>query len=151
MHPIRYCSIPGGALQGQQPRLWAGGPATSSYTDASRCRPATALAEPGEGQRLVLPGDIGEYLGWIQLGSATARRPSRSGPNGCPFAQRALKADPDAVTLQDGAEPFDGHARELSGDERQVWWDRAVSIYPPYADYQRKTDRLIPVFLIEAR
>jgi F420H(2)-dependent quinone reductase len=76
---------------------------------------------------------------------------SKGGSDSHPQWYHNLKADPDAVTLQDGAEPFDGHARELSGDERQVWWDRAVSIYPPYADYQRKTDRLIPVFLIEAR
>jgi len=62
-----------------------------------------------------------------------------------------IKADPDAVTLQDGDEPFDGHARELSGAEREEWWDRAVAIYPSYAEYQTRTDRLIPVFLVERR
>ena len=62
-----------------------------------------------------------------------------------------LTADPDAVTVQDGPEPFDGHARELSGDERAEWWDRAVAAYPSYADYQQKTDRLIPLMLIERR
>jgi deazaflavin-dependent oxidoreductase (nitroreductase family) len=62
-----------------------------------------------------------------------------------------LKADPDAVTVQDGPEPFDGHARELSGDERAIWWTRAVAAYPPYAEYQAKTDRQIPVFLVERR
>ena len=40
-------------------------------------------------------------------------------------------------------------ARLLSGDERHVWWQRAVEAYPDYADYQRKTDRQIPVFLLE--
>ncbi|HEX7827716.1 MAG TPA: nitroreductase/quinone reductase family protein, partial [Mycobacterium sp.] len=39
--------------------------------------------------------------------------------------------------------------RELEGDERQEWWDRAVEAYPPYAEYQTKTDRLIPVFIAE--
>ena len=41
---------------------------------------------------------------------------------------------------------FDATARELTGAERQEWWDRAVAAYPSYADYQLKTDRLIPVF-----
>jgi F420H(2)-dependent quinone reductase len=62
-----------------------------------------------------------------------------------------LKADPLSVTIQDGPEPFDFEVRELSGDERSTWWDRAVSAYPPYADYQQKTDRRIPVFLATRR
>ena len=63
-----------------------------------------------------------------------------------------LKADPEAVVIQDGPEPFDADVRELSeGDERDEWWDRAVAAYPPYADYQVKTDRLIPVFIASRR
>ncbi|MDQ3542778.1 MAG: nitroreductase family deazaflavin-dependent oxidoreductase [Actinomycetota bacterium] len=63
-----------------------------------------------------------------------------------------LKADPEAVVIQDGPEPFDAEVRELSeGDERDEWWDRAVAAYPPYADYQIKTDRLIPVFIASRR
>jgi deazaflavin-dependent oxidoreductase (nitroreductase family) len=62
-----------------------------------------------------------------------------------------LKADPDAVMIQDGPEPFDAHARELEGDERAEWWERAVAAYPPYAEYQTRTDRLIPVFLATRR
>jgi deazaflavin-dependent oxidoreductase (nitroreductase family) len=58
-----------------------------------------------------------------------------------------LKAHPDEVTVQDGAEPFDVTVREVEGDERQVWWDRAVAAYPPYAEYQQKTERRIPVFV----
>jgi deazaflavin-dependent oxidoreductase (nitroreductase family) len=58
-----------------------------------------------------------------------------------------LRADPDAVVIQDGPEPFDATVRELSGDERKVWWERSVAAYPDYADYQTKTERLIPVFL----
>jgi len=53
------------------------------------------------------------------------------------------------VELQDGAEKHDYLARELSGDEKALWWDRAVAAYPPYADYQKKTERQIPVFVLE--
>jgi deazaflavin-dependent oxidoreductase (nitroreductase family) len=58
-----------------------------------------------------------------------------------------LQANPDEVTIQDGAAPFEAHVRELAGDERGVWWERAVAAYPPYADYQRRTERQIPVFV----
>jgi deazaflavin-dependent oxidoreductase (nitroreductase family) len=58
-----------------------------------------------------------------------------------------IRSQPQVV-LQDGPEPFDGIARELEGEERAVWWERAVAAYPPYADYQQRTQRLIPVFLI---
>jgi len=62
-----------------------------------------------------------------------------------------LKAHPDEVLIQDGPEPFPVTVRELDGDERQVWWDRAVAAYPPYAEYQTKTDRRIPVLLATPR
>ena len=61
-----------------------------------------------------------------------------------------LKADPD-VTIQDGPEPFEAEVRELSGDERAVWWERAVAAFPPYADYAAKTDRQIPVLVASRR
>jgi F420H(2)-dependent quinone reductase len=57
-----------------------------------------------------------------------------------------LLADPH-VTVQDGPRPIDMTVRELSGEERAVWWERSVAAYPDYADYQVKTDRLIPVFV----
>jgi len=60
-----------------------------------------------------------------------------------------VRKAPDQVTVQDGTEPWDGVARELSGDERELWWKRAVEAYPSYADYQKRTDRLIPIFLVE--
>lgn len=53
------------------------------------------------------------------------------------------------VELQDGPTRHDYHARVLSGEERTLWWDRAVAAYPPYAAYQRKTERVIPVLLLE--
>jgi deazaflavin-dependent oxidoreductase (nitroreductase family) len=59
-----------------------------------------------------------------------------------------LLAHPDLV-LQDGRERTRMRARELSGEERAVWWDRAVAAYPDYAAYQRRTTRTIPVFVLE--
>jgi deazaflavin-dependent oxidoreductase (nitroreductase family) len=56
--------------------------------------------------------------------------------------------DAPLVELQDGAVRKDYVPRELSGEEREIWWKRAVEAWPPYADYQKKTDRLIPVFLL---
>ena len=52
------------------------------------------------------------------------------------------------VELQDGTASGDYRAREVFGDEKAIWWDRAVAAYPDYADYQRKTDRAIPVFVL---
>ena len=59
-----------------------------------------------------------------------------------------LRANPE-ITLQDGATTTDVVAREISGEEREEWWQRCVAAYPPYAEYQTKTDRLIPVLLLE--
>ena len=62
-----------------------------------------------------------------------------------------LKADPENVTVQDGPEPFDVTVREVTGDERAEWWERSVAAYPPYAEYQTRTDRLIPVLVATPR
>jgi deazaflavin-dependent oxidoreductase (nitroreductase family) len=62
-----------------------------------------------------------------------------------------VKAHPDQVTVQDGPEPWDGVAREVTGQEKAEWWERAVAAFPDYADYQRKTDREIPVFVVERK
>ena len=59
-----------------------------------------------------------------------------------------LQADP-RITLQDGTDSWPAVAREITGTEREQWWERCVAAYPPYADYQTKTDRLIPVLLLE--
>ncbi len=58
-----------------------------------------------------------------------------------------LRANPEDVLLQDGSEPFEVRVRELAGAEREEWWSRAVAAYPPYAEYQTRTTRQIPVFL----
>ena len=60
-----------------------------------------------------------------------------------------LKANPH-VELQDGPAKRDYTAREVSGAEKAVWWERAVEAWPDYARYQTKTDRQIPVFVLEA-
>ena len=62
-----------------------------------------------------------------------------------------LKANPDEVTIQDGPEPFPVTVREVTGDERATWWERAVAAYPPYTEYQEKTDRQIPVLVASRR
>jgi deazaflavin-dependent oxidoreductase (nitroreductase family) len=59
-----------------------------------------------------------------------------------------LKKNPH-VELQDEATRRDYNARELSGDEKALWWKRAVEAYPDYATYQTRTDRQIPVFVLE--
>lgn len=59
-----------------------------------------------------------------------------------------LVAEPH-VELQDGPVKRDMVAREVTGDEKAVWWERAVAAYADYADYQQKTDRAIPVFVLE--
>lgn len=59
-----------------------------------------------------------------------------------------LRANPN-VELQDGTVKRELVARELSGPEREQWWERAVAVFPPYAEYQQKTSRLIPVFILE--
>jgi F420H(2)-dependent quinone reductase len=79
----------------------------------------------------------GEYLLVASKGGAPAN----------PVWYYNLKADPQSVTVQDGPEPFAVEVRELNGDERATWWERAVAAFPPYAEYQQKTQRTIPVFL----
>ena len=53
------------------------------------------------------------------------------------------------VELQDGPDKNDYLAREVTGDEKAVWWERAIEAWPDYAKYQEKTDRQIPVFVLE--
>jgi deazaflavin-dependent oxidoreductase (nitroreductase family) len=79
----------------------------------------------------------GEYALVASLGGA---------PNN-PTWYGNLIADPTALMIQDGAEPHDFIAREAQGDERALWWERAVEAYPSYAEYQMKTSRIIPVFV----
>jgi deazaflavin-dependent oxidoreductase (nitroreductase family) len=61
-----------------------------------------------------------------------------------------LRQNP-TVVVQDGPQTFEMTAREITGDERAAWWERSVAAFPPYAEYQQKTDRLIPVFILEPK
>jgi F420H(2)-dependent quinone reductase len=73
---------------------------------------------------------------------------SKGGTPQNPAWYRNLVEHP-AVELQDEGAKGDYTARELSGDERELWWGRAVDVWPDYAEYQTKTNRQIPVFLLE--
>jgi len=59
-----------------------------------------------------------------------------------------LRANPQVV-VQDGPDKFELTAREVTGAEREAWWERSVAAYPPYAEYQQRTTRRIPVFVLE--
>jgi len=59
-----------------------------------------------------------------------------------------LKANPH-VELQDGATKRDYLAREVTGDEKATWWERAIATWPDYAKYQTRTTRQIPVFVLD--
>ncbi len=72
---------------------------------------------------------------------------SKGGDPQNPLWYSNLKANPNQVRIQDGPNVFDVTVRELDGAERSLWWERAVAAYPPYAEYQTKTDRQIPVLL----
>ncbi len=72
---------------------------------------------------------------------------SKGGAPRHPVWYHNLKAHPDEVTIQDGPAPIPVTVRQVSGEERATWWKRAVAAYPPYAEYQEKTDREIPVFV----
>ncbi|MCP2329442.1 deazaflavin-dependent oxidoreductase (nitroreductase family) [Hamadaea flava] len=73
---------------------------------------------------------------------------SQGGAPANPQWYASLVAEP-AIELQDGKVSQAYRAREVFGDEKALWWKRAVEAYPPYADYQLKTERQIPVFVLE--
>jgi deazaflavin-dependent oxidoreductase (nitroreductase family) len=84
----------------------------------------------------------------VEHGGRYAVVASKGGAPANPLWYYNLVADPH-VELQDGPVKSDMVARELSGDEKAEWWDRAVAAYPDYADYQKNTAREIPVFVLE--
>ncbi len=79
----------------------------------------------------------GEYAVVASLGGAPSN----------PVWYNNLTANPH-VELQDGPVRKDYQAREAHGGERDTWWERAVAAYPDYAEYQKNTDRTIPVFVL---
>lgn len=84
----------------------------------------------------------------VEYDGAYAAVASKGGAPEHPGWYHNLKAHP-VVLLQDGKVTKEYRAREVSGEERAAWWERSVAAYPPYAEYQEKTDRQIPVFVLE--
>jgi deazaflavin-dependent oxidoreductase (nitroreductase family) len=84
----------------------------------------------------------------VEHGGEYAIVASQGGAPTHPVWYYNLVADPDSVKLQDGPDPIDVSVREASGEEKATWWERAVAAYPPYAEYQEKTDRQIPLFIV---
>ncbi|MFD3747503.1 nitroreductase family deazaflavin-dependent oxidoreductase [Nocardia sp. NPDC058633] len=82
----------------------------------------------------------GEYAVVASLGGAPKH----------PVWYHNIKADPH-VELRDGTTTKDYTAREVVGDERALWWERAVAVWPDYEEYTKKTDRVIPVFVLTPR
>jgi deazaflavin-dependent oxidoreductase (nitroreductase family) len=83
----------------------------------------------------------GEYALIASLGGAPKH----------PVWYHNLVADPEAAVIQDGPEPFLVRVRQVDGEERAAWWERAVAAYPPYAEYQERTERRIPVVVATRR
>jgi deazaflavin-dependent oxidoreductase (nitroreductase family) len=79
----------------------------------------------------------GEYAVVASLGGAPKH----------PVWYHNVKKNP-RVELQDGPVSGEYEAREVFGDDKATWWDRAVAAWPDYAEYQKKTDRQIPVFVL---
>jgi len=73
---------------------------------------------------------------------------SQGGAPAHPVWYHNISAHP-RIELQDGPVKKTMLAREVTGEEKEIWWERAVAAFPPYADYQRRTDRQIPLLLLE--
>ena len=85
----------------------------------------------------------------VEHGGEYAIVASKGGAPSHPGWYHNLMAD-SAVMIQDGPEPFDAVVRLVSGEERELWWERSVEAFPPYAEYKEKTDREIPLFVAKA-
>jgi deazaflavin-dependent oxidoreductase (nitroreductase family) len=87
----------------------------------------------------------------VEHGGEYALIGSKGGADTHPEWYLNIQADPTAVMVQDGPTPWDADVREVEGEERAEWWERAVAAFPPYAEYERKTDRTIPVLIARRR
>ncbi len=72
---------------------------------------------------------------------------SRGGSDENPDWYSNLLAHPDEVLVQDGPEALEFTVREVSGEERDAWWERSAAVFPQYNDYRAKTARVIPVLV----
>ena len=75
---------------------------------------------------------------------------SKGGADEHPVWYHNIKAHPE-FPLQDGTTTKVYTAREVDGEERALWWERAVAAYPAYGEYQTMTERTIPVFVLEPK
>ncbi|MEO5885705.1 MAG: nitroreductase family deazaflavin-dependent oxidoreductase [Candidatus Limnocylindrales bacterium] len=135
------------------------GPSTAGWARRqAESYEATGGAEAGDlqGRPVIVLTSVGARTGLlrktalmrVEQGGVYAVVASLGGAPRHPVWYHNLKADPH-VELQDGAVKRDYLAREISGDEKAIWWARAVATWPAYARYQKKTDRQIPVFVLE--
>jgi deazaflavin-dependent oxidoreductase (nitroreductase family) len=84
----------------------------------------------------------------VEHGGIYAAVASRGGAPDNPLWYENLVANPQ-IEVQDGTTRRAATAREVHGDEKSQWWERAVAAFPDYATYQQRTDRQIPVFVLE--
>ena len=97
----------------------------------------------------------GNKTGWVRKaalmrvehGGEYALIASQGGAPANPMWYSNLVAAPEEVSIQDGPTPFAVRVREVNGTERDEWWSRAVAAFPPYAQYQERTARVIPVLV----
>jgi len=121
--------------------------------EASGGRRANTLLDTGwpiiiVTMRGVKTGKIHKYgLMRVEHDGEYALVASKGGAPRNPVWYYNLIAGPEAVMIQDGPEPFDVVVREVTGEEKAIWWERAVAAYPPYAEYQARTTRAIPVLV----
>jgi F420H(2)-dependent quinone reductase len=87
----------------------------------------------------------------VEHGGEYALVASKGGAPTHPVWYYNLKDNSGPIEIQDGPEPAEYDVRQISGDEFATWWERAVAAFPPYAEYQAKTDRQIPVFVASPR
>lgn len=134
-------------------------PSTASWAREQVARYEGTNGEQGadmQGRPVVVVTSVGAKTGKlrknplmrVEHGGVYAVVASLGGDPKNPVWYHNLRANPH-VELQDGATKRDYLAREVSGDEKSVWWQRAVEAWPDYANYQTKTDRQIPVFVLE--
>ncbi len=137
------------------PRDWVREQVTAY--EASGGREANTLRETGI--PIIVVTMVGNKTGFVRKialmrvehGGEYALVASVGGAPTHPVWYYNLLADPDNVLIQDGPAPFAVTVREVDGDERAAWWERSVAVFPPYAEYQAKTERRIPVLVAAPR
>src|SRR5215207_4288230 len=139
----------------------SGGPLTMPLTGAYEPSPSDWAREPVQrfeesgGRPVIVMTSVGAQSGKlrktplmrVEHAGEYAMVASLGGAPKHPVWYHNLKKNRH-VELQDGPVKRDYRAREVTGEEKAVWWDRAVAAYPDYADYQKKTTREIPVFVL---